>query len=230
MFIVDDVAFIKAEEGDEIARQLERRHIRKQYYLETRCDVLLRNEEVFRRWRRLGLNYMFLGLEALDEEGLTAFRKRTTPQVNNKALEVARSMGLSVAINIIADPDWDETRFAFVFTSPPSALPLDSEPLTCTGVFHVPPGPGREATRASPPSCQIAYILSWYGDVELWSTHSEALSVEVLVGERLESHVQLPPEASLKQRTFATRGGLLTTPIASAQAVPSEVQSTAGSL
>ncbi len=114
VFIVDDVAFIKAEEGDEIARQLERRGIRKQYYLETRCDVLIRNEEVFRRWRRLGLNYMFLGLEALDEEGLRQFRKRTTPTVNNKALEIARSMGLSVAINIIADPDWDEARFAFV--------------------------------------------------------------------------------------------------------------------
>jgi hopanoid C-3 methylase len=114
VFIVDDVAFIKAEEGDEIARQLEHRKISKQYYLETRCDVLIRNEEVFRRWRRLGLNYMFLGLEALDEEGLTAFRKRTTPKVNNKALEIARSMGLSVAINIIADPDWDEARFAFV--------------------------------------------------------------------------------------------------------------------
>jgi hopanoid C-3 methylase len=114
VFIVDDVAFIKAEDGDQIARLLERRGIRKQYYLETRCDVLLRNEEVFRRWRRLGLNYMFLGLEALDEDGLRQFRKRTTPKVNNKALEVARSMGLSVAINIIADPDWDEARFAFV--------------------------------------------------------------------------------------------------------------------
>jgi hopanoid C-3 methylase len=74
--------------------------------------VLLRNEEVFRRWRRLGLNYMFLGPEAQDEEGLAAFRKRTTPKVNNKALEVARSMGLSVAINIIADPDRDEARQA----------------------------------------------------------------------------------------------------------------------
>jgi hopanoid C-3 methylase HpnR len=114
VFIVDDVAFIKAEEGDEIARQLERRKIRKDYYLETRCDVLIRNEEVFRRWKRLGLNYMFLGLEALDEEGLTAFRKRSTPAVNNKALEIARSIGLSVAINIIADPDWDEARFEFV--------------------------------------------------------------------------------------------------------------------
>ena len=114
VFIVDDVAFIKAEDGDEIARLLERRGIRKQYYLETRCDVLLRNTEVFRRWRRLGLNYMFLGLEALDEDGLKAFRKRTTPQVNNEALQVARSLGLSVAINIIADPDWDQARFAFV--------------------------------------------------------------------------------------------------------------------
>jgi hopanoid C-3 methylase len=114
VFIVDDVAFIKAEDGDQIAAQLERRGIRKQYYLETRCDVLLRNTEVFRRWRRLGLNYMFLGLEALDEDGLRQFRKRTTPTVNNKALEVARSMDLSVAINIIADPDWDAARFAFV--------------------------------------------------------------------------------------------------------------------
>lgn len=114
VFIVDDVAFIKAEQGDELARQIEHRRIRKNYYLETRCDVLIRNEEVFRRWKRLGLNYMFLGLEALDEEGLTAFRKRTTPSVNNKALEVARSIGLSVAINIIADPDWDEAHFAFV--------------------------------------------------------------------------------------------------------------------
>jgi hopanoid C-3 methylase len=114
VFIVDDVAFIKAEDGDQIAAGLERRGIRKQYYLETRCDVLLRNTEVFRRWRRLGLNYMFLGLEALDEDGLRQFRKRTTPTVNNKALEVARSMDLSVAINIIADPDWDEARFAFV--------------------------------------------------------------------------------------------------------------------
>jgi len=57
---------------------------------------------------------MFLGLEALDEEGLKAFRKRTTPVINNKALEVARDIGLTVAINIIADPDWDEARFEFV--------------------------------------------------------------------------------------------------------------------
>ncbi|MGH9069116.1 MAG: hopanoid C-3 methylase HpnR, partial [Acidimicrobiales bacterium] len=114
VFIVDDVAFIKPEHGDEIASHLERRGIKKEYYLETRCDVLIRNEEVFRRWRRLGLNYMFLGLESLTEEGLKAFRKRSSTDVNLKALEVARKIGVTVAINIIADPDWDEAQFRFV--------------------------------------------------------------------------------------------------------------------
>lgn len=113
-FIVDDVAFIHPEDGMAIGREIERRQIRKQYYLETRCDVLLRNQEVFAYWKRLGLRYMFLGLEALDEEGLKRIRKRVTPSENFKALEVARTLGFTVALNIIADSGWDEERFRVV--------------------------------------------------------------------------------------------------------------------
>ena len=50
------------------------------------CDVLARNPEVFEYWRRLGLNYMFLGLESLDEEGLKLHRKRVSPGENFKAM------------------------------------------------------------------------------------------------------------------------------------------------
>ncbi len=114
VFLVDDVAFIKPDQGMEIADQIERRRIRKEYYLETRCDILVRHPEVFERWKRLGLNYLFLGLEAIDEEGLKAFRKRSTTDVNERALEIARKLELTVAINIIADPDWDERRFALI--------------------------------------------------------------------------------------------------------------------
>lgn len=114
VFIVDDVAFIHPEHGMAIGRAIEKRGIRKQYYLETRCDVLLRNREVFAYWQRLGLLCMFLGLEALDEETLRAHRKRITAHANLEALEVARQLGLIVAINIIADPDWDKERFRLV--------------------------------------------------------------------------------------------------------------------
>src|SRR6266536_2091731 len=114
VFLVDDVAFIHPEHGFAIGRELEKRHVRKQYYLETRCDVLLRNREVFEYWRRLGLHYMFLGLEALDEDALRLHRKRITPGENFEALEIAREIGLTVAVNIIADCDWDERRFELV--------------------------------------------------------------------------------------------------------------------
>jgi hopanoid C-3 methylase HpnR len=114
VFIVDDVAFIKPEHGDAIAAELERRRVRKEYYLETRSDVLLRNTEVFERWRRLGLNYMFLGMEALDEAGLDAFRKRVSLDENMRALEAARRLGLTVAINLIVDPAWDTRQFQLV--------------------------------------------------------------------------------------------------------------------
>ncbi|MGH9086959.1 MAG: hopanoid C-3 methylase HpnR, partial [Acidimicrobiales bacterium] len=114
VFLVDDVSFIKAEDGMAIAAEIERRNIHKRYYLETRSDVLIRNYEVFERWRRLGLSYMFLGIEAIDEEGLKAFRKRTSLDANFQALELARKLGIAVAVNIIVDPDWDEDRFRVV--------------------------------------------------------------------------------------------------------------------
>ncbi|MFL5257608.1 MAG: hopanoid C-3 methylase HpnR [Rhodopila sp.] len=111
VFIVDDVAFVQAKHGFAIAEAIRRRGIRKQYYLETRGDVLLRNLEVFRVWRDLGLKIMFIGMEAIDDEGLQRFRKRIDLDHNMQALEAARSLGINVAINLIADPSWDRDRF-----------------------------------------------------------------------------------------------------------------------
>ncbi len=114
VFIVDDVAFVQPEHGLALAREVERRTIRKQYYLETRGDVLLRNKEVFRYWKRLGLKYMFLGIEAIDDEGLKSHRKRVSVKKNIEALECARSLRIHAAVNIIADPSWDERHFEAV--------------------------------------------------------------------------------------------------------------------
>ncbi len=114
VFIVDDVAFVHARQGFEICEAIRRRGIRKEYYLETRGDVLLRNLDLFRLWRDLGLKIIFIGLEAIDEAGLQLFRKRTSLDRNMEALEAARSLGIAVAINLIADPSWDRDRFETV--------------------------------------------------------------------------------------------------------------------
>lgn len=114
IFLVDDVAFIQGKQGLEIGEAIARRGIKKQYYLETRGDVLLRNKEVFKFWKTIGLQYMFIGVEAIDEEGLRMHRKRISLGKNFEALEFARSLGITVAINLIADPDWDRKRFEVI--------------------------------------------------------------------------------------------------------------------
>jgi hopanoid C-3 methylase len=147
VFLVDDVAFIQAGHGFAVGRELERRRVRKEYYLETRCDVLRRNEEVFAYWKRLGMRYMFLGVEAIDEEGLNLHRKRVTPNENFKALEVARKHGFTVAINIIADPSWDERRFEII----------------------------REWARTVPEIVHLT-VSTPYPGTEIWLTESRALT------------------------------------------------------
>jgi magnesium-protoporphyrin IX monomethyl ester (oxidative) cyclase len=140
VFIVDDVAFIHPEHGMAIADEIDRRKIRKRYYLETRCDVLIRNEEVFARWARLGLTYMFLGLESLDAEQLKIFRKRVTPNQNFQALEVARRLGINVAINLITDPSWSREQFRQAqewATQVPEVVHLTvATPYPGTELFH----------------------------------------------------------------------------------------------
>jgi magnesium-protoporphyrin IX monomethyl ester (oxidative) cyclase len=111
LFVVDDVAFVDAAHGHAIADALDRRGVRKRYYVETRCDTLIRNQEVFQRWAKLGLSTMFLGLESLDPEQLKAFRKRLTPNQSFQALDIARRLHIDVAINLITDPSWTREDF-----------------------------------------------------------------------------------------------------------------------
>ena len=50
VFIVDDVAFIHQRHGFAIGEAIARKGIRKNFWLETRGDVLLQNKEVFQFW------------------------------------------------------------------------------------------------------------------------------------------------------------------------------------
>ena len=71
-FIVDDVAFIRAEHGMAIGEAIARRGIRKNYYLETRGDVLLRNKEVFQTGRRSACATCFSGWKRSTRRGCSA--------------------------------------------------------------------------------------------------------------------------------------------------------------
>lgn len=94
---------------------------------------------------------MFLGVEAIDEEGLRRHRKRVSLGKSFEAIEYARSLGIMVAVNIIADPDWDEARFQAVrewALSVPEIVHLTVN----TPYSRLKSGPASKSARAETPS------------------------------------------------------------------------------
>ena len=64
--------------------------------------------------KRSGSPTSFSASKRSTRRDLAKYRKRISLGKNFEALEFARSLGVEVAINLIADPDWDEQRFAAV--------------------------------------------------------------------------------------------------------------------
>ena len=111
VFIVDDVAFVHERHGMEIGEAIARAGIRKRTTSRPAATCCCATRRCSASGRGSASQYMFLGLEAIDEEGLKKYRKRVSLGRNFEALEFARSLGINVAINMIADPDWDRERF-----------------------------------------------------------------------------------------------------------------------
>ena len=114
VFLVDDVAFIHPEHGFAIGQEIERRGIRKQYYLETRVR---RAAARTRRCSRTGGGSACTTCSSASRRS-TRKALQAAPQARHAERELQGAGGRAARsaspspINIIADPDWDERRFA----------------------------------------------------------------------------------------------------------------------
>ena len=114
VFIVDDVAFIHPEHGMAIGREIEKRGIRKRYYLRRVVTCYCATVKSSRIGSGSVSCTCFLVSRHWTKRHCTCTASAVTLNENLQALEVARQLGLIVAINLIADPDWDEAQFRFI--------------------------------------------------------------------------------------------------------------------
>ncbi len=113
VFVADDLFWYHASRSLELARELLKRGVRKQWILvQSRVDLVARHADLLAAWRPLARNFdIFFGLEAATNEGLTGLRKDATVDQTGQGVEVARSLGYGVTGNFVIDPDWREADF-----------------------------------------------------------------------------------------------------------------------
>jgi radical SAM superfamily enzyme YgiQ (UPF0313 family) len=112
VFITDDIFWMDVRRGEEMARQIKAAGIRKYFTVQTRTDIICKFPHLIEMWKDCGSLAIFLGLEAVTDEGLKAVNKSNTASNNARALAILKELGVGYTPNFIVDPAWDHDDFA----------------------------------------------------------------------------------------------------------------------
>jgi radical SAM superfamily enzyme YgiQ (UPF0313 family) len=111
VFIVDDEPFLNKTRMQNLADEIRRADVRKQYFAYCRVDSLLRQRDLLREWRDIGLVRLFLGIEAIDSDELLDYNKRITINQIEEALSVAKDLDIKLFSQFIISPDYTRQDF-----------------------------------------------------------------------------------------------------------------------
>ena len=112
VYLEDFEPFLAPEAMAELAEAVERAGIRKRWYMLTRADSALAQHDLIARWRRLGLTWLYLGLDGESPARLKEIKKSSTLETNERALRSMRDLGLSVAVGFVVRSDYGREDFA----------------------------------------------------------------------------------------------------------------------
>jgi hopanoid C-3 methylase len=113
VFVADDLFWHQRARSEELARELLRRGIRKEWVLvQTRTDLVANQPELLEAWRPFSKRIdIFFGLEAASDSDLKGLSKDTTLSTTVEAIKIARHYDYGVTGNFVIDPEWDESDF-----------------------------------------------------------------------------------------------------------------------
>jgi magnesium-protoporphyrin IX monomethyl ester (oxidative) cyclase len=114
VYLEDFEPFLMPEAMSALADAVERAGVRKKWYALIRADTALEQRELIARWKRLGLRWIYLGLDGHDDERLQEIKKGTTTQVNARAVRAMRELGLAVTVGFVARSDFTRADFRAV--------------------------------------------------------------------------------------------------------------------
>jgi len=111
VYFCDDETFIDVEHARQLAEAIEARGIRKRYFAWARSTTVNRSPELLRQWRRIGLDAVFLGFEAVTDEELRDLSKHSTVADNERAHRTLREAEIAVQVGFMVRPEFTREDF-----------------------------------------------------------------------------------------------------------------------
>lgn len=112
VFLVDDEAFINRARMLELAAAIKGAGLRKRFFTYCRIDTLLRNREAVEAWREIGLERLFIGIDAIDTLQLDEFNKKCRVDQIEAGLALADQLGIEVFAQFVVNTSYTPQDFA----------------------------------------------------------------------------------------------------------------------
>lgn len=111
IYIIDDDFLVSEKRLNIFMDRLEEHNIKKNYLVYGRSDFIVKNPELLKRFKKLGLRSIIVGLESFDDEDLITLNKDITQETNEQTMNILNDIGVECYGCIIVMPYWTHEHF-----------------------------------------------------------------------------------------------------------------------
>ena len=106
IYIVDDDFLLSEERIIEFLQGLKREKIKKRYLVYGRSDFVAAHPDLMKRLKDAGLQAVIIGLESAKESDLIRYNKRTSIDMNQRAIEILQNLDIEIYGTLILPMDF----------------------------------------------------------------------------------------------------------------------------
>lgn len=111
IFIVDDNFLVSRERIISFIEGLEKRNINKHYIAFGRADFIAENEDLIIALHNHGFDAFFVGIESFKNSELSDYTKKSSVEINIKAVNILEKNGVQCYSGLIVGEDWVKEDF-----------------------------------------------------------------------------------------------------------------------
>lgn len=109
--LVDANSFGNPHHALQLAEALATAGIKKQYLADVRSDTVVRQPQLLKRWKDVGLRAVVIGFEEIEDNALSDLNKENSAATNREAIRILHDSGLTIVGDFIISPDYTERQF-----------------------------------------------------------------------------------------------------------------------
>jgi radical SAM superfamily enzyme YgiQ (UPF0313 family) len=111
IYIVDDDFLVDRNRILNFCRMLKENNLDKKFLIYGRADFIAANEDIIKEFSSAGLRAVIVGLESSSEEELKKYNKKSSVDINEKAINILKKYKVECYGTLILGVDWDAADF-----------------------------------------------------------------------------------------------------------------------